>query len=103
MAHMEIPLPESCHDFYKQSQWIRDYLDTKEVQNRFICVAERNPISISVLENKPYNDPYHVFTVGIKTEWRPAPYVGRPFVYVWNYIIDYKGRAAAGKAHIHYV
>jgi hypothetical protein len=102
MAHMEIPPPESCHDFYKQSQWIRDYLDTKEVQSSAICVAERNRSVVSILDDS-YHDPYHIFTVAIKTAWGIAPYVGRPFVYTWNYITDHEGRSAAGKAHIHYV
>lgn len=34
----------------------------------------------------------------------PAPYVGRPFVYVWNVAVDGHGRQLAGTAvRIHYI
>jgi hypothetical protein len=34
--------------------------------------------------------------------WGPAPYVGRPFAYVWKVAVDDNGRAIAGEARIEY-
>jgi hypothetical protein len=34
--------------------------------------------------------------------WGPAPYVGRPFVYVWQFATDELGRAVAGDSYIFY-
>ena len=35
--------------------------------------------------------------------WGAAPYVGEPFVYMWNAAIDEVGRAIAGESHIEYI
>ena len=35
--------------------------------------------------------------------WGPAPYVGKPFVYMWNAAVDELGRGIAGESHIEYI
>ena len=35
--------------------------------------------------------------------WGPAPYVGKPFVYMWNAAVDELGRGIAGESRIEYL
>lgn len=100
------PMPNEVHPAYSdKAQWIRDWLDGKypsfdqhtlrlSVPRRAAFMAEAAyPISA---------DLPRVATMTRKHCAGPAPYVGRPFIYVWDVAVDGYGRAVAADSRIEY-
>jgi hypothetical protein len=60
--------------------------------------AEYSPANI-----EPVSSSLDVRTLDVRRAWGPAPYVGRPFAYMWDVAMDEFGRWVAGPSEIKYL
>lgn len=96
------PSPLEWHPAYREKTYLIDWLNrvghlaNKEVVQyydyRLESLAER-------IEKGPFGST--AFTVKTLTRqkcWGPAPYTGRPFIYMWFAAVDELGRGIAGES-----
>jgi hypothetical protein len=95
---LERPDPREWHPFYSDDP---DLLDWLEDSGNTEVIFAADPAGW--LEESPTGDKPRRLILTKRKAWAPAPYVGRPFVYVWNCAVDDVGRWIAGEARIQYV
>lgn len=99
------PAPGEWHPAYQcdaLAAALRDFLESSMSTTLRLPFPPpcRFPAAVEPLVPELGELPCHVLTK--RKVMGPAPYVGRPFVYVWRCAIDELGRAVAGPAHIVY-
>ena len=104
-----VPSPLEWHPAYADKTYLLDWL------NEVGQIGKMWDIQIPVITSKftavAKNDASDITTdIGWRTQilhrqkcWGPAPYVGQPFVYMWNAAVDELGRGIAGESRIEYL
>ncbi len=101
----EIPAPLEWHPAYRDRTWLIDWLEGKTAEypaDRILL-----PILPVLRLFERGLDPTYPQSAGTlvltkRKAWGWAPYVGRPFVYVWYVATDDLGRSIAGESRIVY-
>lgn len=104
---MRPPPPLEWHPFYRNRTWLLDWLEQRgPYADLHDLLLPKLPVWAAMLRSEadvataePLAEPLRL------TRHRahgPAPYVGRPFRYVWHVAVDQYGRCIAGEAHIVY-
>lgn len=105
---MDAPPPLEWHPAYRDQTWLLDWLkgDTGYPRDHIVFplyVSGDGPFD-SPRDDAPLPiPPMQTITMCKHQAWGPAPYVGRPFVYVWTVGVDDVGRAIAGESSIQYI
>lgn len=100
----DVTAPMEWHPFYLDKPWLMEWLDGHPPYDPYIL---RLPIvhKPSTGDRGSY-DIYdtqltdHELILTKQKAWGAAPYVGRPFVYVWKVATDQYGRSIAGDTMI---
>lgn len=103
----DAPSPLDWHPAYRDKTWLLDWLERRGPY------ADLDVIRLPVLPSmrrlftvQEFPDPSHdvsrSMTMTRRKCWGPAPYVGRPFVYVWMAGVDDLGRCIASDSRIVY-
>lgn len=105
MTH--IPDPLEWHPAYRDETWLIDWLERRGPYGgyrhlRLPRLAQPPTYTVGADELHPDMDTLRITILTREKCWRPAPYVGRPFRYVWPVGIDQLGRCIAGEARIVY-
>lgn len=95
------PIPLEWHPFYREYTELLDWLN-QPGGSHVVMVARMEPIRIDATELYPMAPSPEPWVLDKRKAWGPAPYVGRPFVYAWQYATDQLGRAIAGESRIAY-
>jgi hypothetical protein len=95
------PVPLEWHPFYRGYTELLDWLNQPAGSAR-VLIARIEPLTMSVAALYPTEPMPEPWVLEKRKAWGPAPYVGRPFVYVWRFATDQLGRAIAGEARIVY-
>lgn len=98
--HIQCP-PDTCHPAYAGREDLRDWLlhgpyrDIKIPAARSLRAFDDDPL-------EPVTESIIIRTMTRRKAWGYAPYVGRPFVYVWPVGVDDLGRHISGPSAIVY-
>lgn len=100
----EAPPPLSWHPWYRDKSHLIDWLNDPDRWDYRIPMPRSRCDLYSAGTDATYPvEPSPKAMLLAKTRaWGPAPYVGRPFVYVWNVGTDEVGRQIAGESRIVY-
>ena len=100
------PPPLEWHPYYASHTYLIDWLNevgdfARHPEIRLPKIRSKNTY---VYENEITTDiGWSEIVLHRVRCWGRAPYVGAPFIYVWNAAIDDYGRAIAGESTIHYL
>jgi hypothetical protein len=98
-------MPGECHPAYANMPWLRDWVNglTGYPRDRVMIPAPRLSVApFGKDSQKPIESMPAPLMMTRKRCARPAPYVGRPFCYTWEFGVDNLGRAVAGDAKMQY-
>lgn len=98
------PAPLEWHPAYRDQTWLLDWLEgrSKYQQDRI----ELPMVTRLILDDfglPSTATELSQFTLTKHKAIGPAPYVGRPFRYMWHFATDQLGRAIAGESWIDYL
>lgn len=102
----EPPPPLEWHPAYRGKTWLLDWLEqTGPYADLYtIKLPVMRPLKFTTaVEPEPDTIVDHVITMTRHKATGLAPYVGRPFVYLWYVGVDNLGRAIASDSHIAYL
>jgi len=105
----QCPMPLEWHPAYADKTSLIDWLNEVGTYAKMwdieLVIAPR-----STLASYTETGPPSITAPSFKTRvlhrqrcWGGAPYVGKPFVYMWNAAVDELGRGIAGESHIEYI
>lgn len=103
MADMKPPPPLECHPWYRNRvDQLWAWLNGPEES---ITIAVTPAVTIRAYLEPQESDPGGLRRLHLRKHRAlgPAPYVGRPYRYVWNTAVDDNGRWIAGDSHIEYL
>lgn len=102
-----IPEPLEWHPFYAGKTYLLDWLEGHDQRMPYDTIQIAVPKRLKLWEPKQElpgpEDSCVRLTMTRERCWGLAPYVGPPFVYVWNFGVDNLGRMIAGDARIQYI
>lgn len=103
MSSRQPPSPLEWHPAYRDRTWLLDWLEGRHglTNHQIVLPIKPAPTIASYLDNP---DGLGNGTVILTRHWAMgwAPYVGRPFVYMWFVAFDNLGRSIAGESRIVY-
>lgn len=106
-THANPPMPLEWHPWYRDKTWLYDWLKGVHNLNQPIM---RIPVTPPLRAKFAESDDVAAepSSLGIVTLTKneatgPAPYVGKPFCYVWTVAVDDYGRGIATDSRIHYI
>lgn len=101
----DAPSPLAWHPFYRDKPWLIDWLEgNSSLPSDHLRIPVPSPMRL--FNPEPYPTVPSAMNVVVLTKrkaWGWAPYVGRPFVYVWPCAVDDLGRTIAGDTKIVYI
>jgi hypothetical protein len=101
-----VPWPNTCHPAYNGNATVRDWVNRRgpyaDLHTLRLPVFHRLVYSLAAAPD-PLDDAPAVNTLSRRRAVGRAPYVGRPFVYVWDVATDELGRHVAGDTRIQYL
>lgn len=89
-----VPMPLEWHPAYADQTWLLDWLATQEP---YLVMDIPRPFRVSDLDESLILV-RRTMMLRKRRAAGPAPYVGRPFRYVWTVATDDVGRSIAGDA-----
>jgi hypothetical protein len=102
----EAHMPNVIHPAYAGQPNLVDWVEGRHRDDRVFQVylpPSRHVLAKALIADKDLIDPgFRTMTMTRYKAVAPAPYVGRPFAYLWWVGVDELGRAIAGDARIHY-
>lgn len=101
----DVAAPLEWHPYYRNRTYLLDWLDGGQPPYDTIVVPIVQRIRFTQIAPTAMttSEPdFHRLTLTKYRAWGRAPFVGRPFAYVWNVGIDQYGRQIAGDARIQY-
>lgn len=104
MGHPQsVPQPGEWHPWYQDKEWLRDWLEgTGQFAGRHVIQVPVVPSLRQALNFMAPSVAMNTLTLTKGKCLAPAPYVGRPFVYIWPVAWDQYKRCIAGEAKIQY-
>jgi hypothetical protein len=93
----QCPMPLEWHPAYADKTYLVDWLNGV---GRF---GKMWDIQLPVITSKLTDIGWRYRILHRQRCWGPAPYVGKPFVYMWNAAVDELGRGIAGESRIEYI
>lgn len=100
------PPPLEWHPAYRDKTWLLDWLNGtgRFAHLHTIRVPITPQIRIEVRDPDPFTiEEIRFHTLVRKRAFGQAPYVGRPFIYVWRVGVDELGRSIASDSRIVYL
>lgn len=95
------PIPLEWHPFYGEHAGLLDWLN-QPGGSHAVMVARTEPMRITAIDLDPMAADPEPWMLSKRKAFGLAPYVGRPFVYAWQFATDQLGRAIAGESRIVY-
>jgi hypothetical protein len=104
MAPKHPPPPLEWHPYYRDRTWLLDWLngDGSLGGHNTLRIPVMAPIRLPTPDALYPVEPMTSLTMTRYKAMGPAPYVGRPFVYVWWVGVDDYGRSIASDSRIAY-
>lgn len=100
MRPMNPAPPGEWDPYYNGEEWLREWL--RESGRPDIRIPVMPTMRWTAAPELFSAEPPAVLTMTKRKAYGPAPYVGRPFVYVWHVGVDNLGRQIAGESQIVY-
>lgn len=105
---MTPPPPLEWHPYYRSMTWLLDWLEGRGPYAHLadLLVPKLPRLRFSDLDPDqvvPTTAPPEPIRLTRRTARGPAPYVGRPFRYVWPAAVDQYGRCIAGESRMVYL
>jgi hypothetical protein len=97
----QVPMPLDWHPAYADKTWLLDWLgDDQQDLLRLPVMRGRDFIAETL--SSPVGPSLGSMTLTKRQASGPAPYVGRPYVYLWMTATDEVGRSIAGESKRRY-
>lgn len=91
-----VPPPGECHPFYAGNGFLRGWINNPDA-GQWVRVLKPRSLTIPEMSTDgPPDVSQDTITLTRRRCYGAAPYVGRPFVYTWDVVVDGLGRAVAG-------
>lgn len=98
-----VTMPLEWHPAYLDKPWLMDWLDRDDKSFSIqIPIYNRRGI-LAYWDSDPLTLTPRIETLTKRKVGALAPYVGRPFIYVWFVATDSLGRSIAGESWIEYL
>lgn len=98
------PMPLECHPAYRDRAAVVEWLNAPDGPHTLEVPVAASPGVRGLYDADAWDqgDPIRTLALTRRIAWGLAPYVGRPFVYVWHFATDPVGRSVAGESVIAY-